>query len=1428
MSASKKRPRLFVVLFIALGLATVATAADRTWIGGNNDWDGTNGNWSSNDEPDSNDVAIFNTSNSVDLANPSEVVAGLTMSGGSRLDTNDNFLNVDGLVQLGDDGTRLTVGGSSSILLANAITINSGALLRLVGGSVGLNGNAGTGVLDVNAGGSVAGNGLIYYPAAANGVQVLDLDGTLTATTIYLNPLTADLTNSAASTLTVSVSNPAAVIDLDGNSGNSTINVNRNDTLLLNGGVLDTAYSGTMNLGSGATFSRDVAWSFDGTLNTVVGSTLGSFTAPATIAGVGSFTQTGGSINIDAGETLQISSSTFTATNGTINNSGLIIFDSDTTDISGITFNMTGPTASLTVNPGDDVFIVSNDLELDGAGTATNVVTINSGGKLDLSLSGSADESFTGTINLNAGTLEVTTSDNDWSLAGTVNVGANLPTSVIDGEEVTYSANTTISANTALAFNAQVVYDGSPTIAGSGLLIHNSAAAVDGTPSIEVGIFRANAPVTINPGATLLLNVGNINDPSDEHRNTFEINSGTLDVTVADGEWQLGTVGGASGTILFRQSSITPTLEGASTLRVTQGTLDVDGGATIFVPIILEQTSSNYGTLRFVGDGGLVGLAGHLQLRGGDIHDITDDPAIDTQLQLIGGLTVSGPAASGVFVDTFRWDLSPTTIEPDAYFGVYADNIEATGPQTYDNLITINQGTLHVDLGNYARWIMNGYLDLDRATVGGLNEVTPGGDAIEVGDDAGTYATLNVAPGTSTINSFVQFNSDAYVYLESGAELVMNGGVYFSPVNGANNGVFTGGAGTWLFLGPVTFGEATTIYMPEAYLALGAPGGSNNAIVAPVTMSLETMGNFNGLMTISAPGRLTVNLTDPNDEWTIGTTATINCLGASPSDIFLAGSDINHNGTMNIYGEGQIAARLDIGSLGEINIIDADGSLTLSGGSLADPNTISGGEINGPGTLTVASDTALTGFGSIYAPIDVSFGAELRADGGILNIFGPVDGFLSYIGTADADGTLNFANPVTISTLIGVDLRDGPMTGADVVNNGVIQGSGLVAVSQLINDGRISAVNGGTLVLDRAGTPFGYDWDGLTGDGQLSSYQGNLTLRAVGFVPFSGTIHMSLDIDVILFEGLGFFNTVDSTIYLGGSTYRSDVQHLFGGTLTAGNNSLSEIDVPNGRFLSGSITYLDVGDLQFRKSMTIEGGATFTGTRTLINLNGATLTIQNGAMVDVPIVNQGTLVLGASPGQITLPSYTQSETGILEIELGGTGPDDIDRLIVTGAASLAGTLNLSLINGFVPSGGETFDFLSVAGGITGAFDMINLPSLPLGLSWGLNDDDPTMFQLSVVQGLPGDYNEDGAINAADYTVWRDRLGGGTSLPNDDTTGVGPDDYDRWSMHFGENAAAGSIQPDAVPEPSDLQLLILAATVVCLGVRRAGRQLSRTH
>lgn len=86
--------------------------------------------------------------------------------------------------------------------------------------------------------------------------------------------------------------------------------------------------------------------------------------------------------------------------------------------------------------------------------------------------------------------------------------------------------------------------------------------------------------------------------------------------------------------------------------------------------------------------------------------------------------------------------------------------------------------------------------------------------------------------------------------------------------------------------------------------------------------------------------------------------------------------------------------------------------------------------------------------------------------------------------------------------------------------------------------------------------------------------------------------------------------------------------------------------------------------------------------------------------------------------------------------------------------------------------------------------------------------------------LPGDYNEDGTVDAADYTVWRDHLGSGTSLPNDDTAGVDADDYTRWRTHFGESAAgSGSLLRASVPEPTSVLPWLVGIGVTCLPGRR---------
>ena len=82
---------------------------------------------------------------------------------------------------------------------------------------------------------------------------------------------------------------------------------------------------------------------------------------------------------------------------------------------------------------------------------------------------------------------------------------------------------------------------------------------------------------------------------------------------------------------------------------------------------------------------------------------------------------------------------------------------------------------------------------------------------------------------------------------------------------------------------------------------------------------------------------------------------------------------------------------------------------------------------------------------------------------------------------------------------------------------------------------------------------------------------------------------------------------------------------------------------------------------------------------------------------------------------------------------------------------------------------------------------------------------------SVVELSLGDYNNNGIVDAAHYTVWRDHLGSATSLPNDDTPGVGQDDYTRWKTHFGQSAgkASAANATAAVHEPTTLALLTCA-------------------
>ncbi len=80
--------------------------------------------------------------------------------------------------------------------------------------------------------------------------------------------------------------------------------------------------------------------------------------------------------------------------------------------------------------------------------------------------------------------------------------------------------------------------------------------------------------------------------------------------------------------------------------------------------------------------------------------------------------------------------------------------------------------------------------------------------------------------------------------------------------------------------------------------------------------------------------------------------------------------------------------------------------------------------------------------------------------------------------------------------------------------------------------------------------------------------------------------------------------------------------------------------------------------------------------------------------------------------------------------------------------------------------------------------------------------------------ITGDYNNDGVVNAADYTVWRDTtsvLGSESVHPEADHNHdfrVDQSDYDLWAKHFGSpHSTPVVIASAAVPEPTTLAVLL---------------------
>ena len=335
-------------------------------------------------------------------------------------------------------------------------------------------------------------------------------------------------------------------------------------------------------------------------------------------------------------------------------------------------------------------------------------------------------------------------------------------------------------------------------------------------------------------------------------------------------------------------------------------------------------------------------------------------------------------------------------------------------------------------------------------------------------------------------------------------------------------------------------------------------------------------------------------------------------------------------------------------------------------------------EVNGI-TFTAAATNPYT--------ITASAPFTLRISGaGITNDSGSTQHFMTTVGANGEFGLIVFTNSATAGTSTMFTNNGGTVSGAPGGST-VFHGSSTAASATLIANSGTGGGEGGQIFFDENST-------GGTSRVELFG-NGSLDISA----------HAAPGVTIGSIEG-------DGDAFLGVNN------------LTVGSNNLSTTfsgviqDGGKGGGMGGSLTKVGTGTLE------LTGANTYTGNT---NVNRGVLQVDSSITSDTFVNHRGTLAgtgtvhgnvmnsdfgivrpggaLGV-PGVLTVVhNYAQAQYATLMIQIAGTNTGQFSVLDVMGNANLNGYLAPVLLNGFVPTIGDSFTFLNYAS-LTGEFSRI--------------------------------------------------------------------------------------------------------------------------
>ena len=964
-----------------------------------------------------------------------------------------------------------------------------------------------------------------------------------------------------------------------------------------------------------------------------------------------------------------------------------------------------------------------------------------------------------GTLVSTGGTLVGT---NSISVIDGVTLDANLDMMSVNGAQVTIKNTVTLVNGRTISVGAA---DGSTYgylnfTPGAGnmakLSTSGSASVVFGSSTNNlIRDAAASTAMTIDSGITVTGGAGTIYATYTSSTLTIAgiIDATTSSQTVTVGyQYTANPITIASGGIVRASGGIltmTGTWANSGTIALSSGTVNLDG--------TFGYTSVQNG--RWNRTGGTVNIMGSLTIGGG--NTLTHTAAMGVW-RLLGSTITGGTLAStgGTLFGTSTVSVIDG-VTLDANLDMMSEN---GGAQvTIKNTITLANGrTISLGASNGSTsGLLNfapGAGNVAKLTTNGSASVVFGGSPNNIIRDAISNTVMTIDTGIT-----VTGGTGSIYATYTGSTLTIGGiidattstqtvnigyGSYTNPITIASGGIVraSGGilmlTGTWLNNGIIALSSGT-VYLDGtfSYASVQNARWNRSGGTVNVTGSL-TIGNSNTLTHTAAMG-----------VWRLlGCTITGGTLAST------GGTLVGTNSASSVFDGVTLDANLDMMSVNGAQVTIKN-TVTLANG-----RTISVGAADGstygylnftPGAGNVAklstSGSASVVLGSstnnlirdVEANTLMTIDAGITVTGGAGSIYATyTSSTLTIAGVIDAASA---ARTVTVGYLYGANLTNitgsvkaslGTLTltgtwsnsGSIITQTGTVNLAGAFGYTSVVGarwnrsasdtvnlSGTLTIGVGNTMTLD-AQTGSWQVVGGTLKDGTLVDAGSRLVFTSTAGALDGVTIPVGTVIDLGISNGASVYlnnsMVINGTIKVGrtnGATYGR--LYWNSATATWGGSG----DIVFGSSTSNTwVAQSGAGPLTIGSSLLIHGqyaaiSATVSGS-TIINNGTISTDVAGGGfpLNAASFTNNGTIVLGKNSVQNWSCSrnFTQSSSGVLEMDIGGGSVGQADRLAFSGTSTvvLGGTLRLYSSSGFVPTAATVVDLITIAAGsITGSF-----------------------------------------------------------------------------------------------------------------------------